>query len=79
MGRKRKMNLIGQHFGRWEILERAPYRISKKWKGTEPIYTKDRNVMWKCKCECGTIKEIPTTRLLKGESKSCGCSRKKLT
>ena len=34
------------------------------------------NKTWRCKCVCGTIKDIKTQRLLSGDSKSCGCMRK---
>lgn len=35
---------------------------------------KNNNRYWLCKCECGNIKEIRAAHLLKGYSKSCGCS-----
>lgn len=28
---------------------------------------------WVCKCECGTIKDIPRSQLLSGHINSCGC------
>jgi len=31
---------------------------------------------WFCKCDCGKEKTLPGTRLVKGEIKSCGCSRR---
>lgn len=30
---------------------------------------------WKCKCDCGTIKNIRTGQLRDGSTKSCGCLR----
>lgn len=30
------------------------------------------NKMWQCKCSCGTVKEIESTSLIRGYSKSCG-------
>lgn len=29
--------------------------------------------LWKCICECGTVKIIPANALLSGNSKTCGC------
>lgn len=31
---------------------------------------------WLCKCDCGTVKEVNRYCILKGGSKSCGCSKK---
>ena len=62
-----KLNLeVGQKFGRWTVLE-----ISKKIKG-------HGNILVRCKCDCGTIKEISHYTLLNGKSVSCGCLRKEL-
>jgi len=38
---------------------------------------KSSNGCWiyKCKCDCGKIKEIPFSRIANGRSKSCGCLR----
>ncbi len=35
---------------------------------------KNNNRYWLCKCDCGIIKEIRASHLLKSYSKSCGCS-----
>lgn len=32
-----------------------------------------------CVCECGTVKSLPTTRLLNGTTRSCGCLRREMT
>lgn len=37
--------------------------------------TKHGNVVWVCKCSCGTVKSIPSGSLRSGHSKSCGCTR----
>lgn len=34
---------------------------------------KNRNALWKCKCQCGNIIEVNATSLLTGNTKSCGC------
>jgi len=35
-----------------------------------------KNIIWKCKCDCGNFVERPITLLKKGHTKSCGCLRK---
>lgn len=62
----RTIDLTGQKFGRWTVIEQAPKR---------PGIT---NAYWKCRCECGNTGEVPGTRLIKGKSLSCGCLRNEL-
>lgn len=59
---KRKINLVGKAFGRLSV-------ISEKGR------SKDGNVMWLCRCDCG--KEITTNgrNLKRGDTNSCGCVR----
>ena len=59
-----KYNLLGQQFGRWTVIDRVPEK------------TKNRGAIWKCQCECGTIKNVPADTLRRGESRSCGCYQK---
>ena len=33
------------------------------------------NVLWQCECRCGKLIEVPATRLLMGNTLSCGCLR----
>lgn len=54
-------NLIGKKFGLLTVLEPTKQR------------TKDRNIVWKCKCECENIFYIDTHSLTRGNTKSCGC------
>lgn len=56
------IDLTGQKFGRWSVLNRAENR--------------GKALMWKCKCSCGTVKKVHGTSLKSGTSKSCGCVRK---
>lgn len=49
----------GQRFGRWTVLEEAG--------------RKHGAVMWKCQCDCGTIKDVSSGHLRNGRSVSCGC------
>jgi uncharacterized Fe-S cluster-containing MiaB family protein len=33
-------------------------------------------VLWNCFCECGNYKDVPSGRLIKGATRSCGCLAK---
>ena len=39
----------------------------------------DKNGRWKCKCDCGTIRSVQKSSLIKGLSKSCGCYKRERT
>lgn len=54
-------DLTGQRFGRLFVLERLGYFPPKKAS------------MYKVMCDCGTIKDVSSTSLLYGSTKSCGC------
>jgi hypothetical protein len=56
----KKLNLIGQKFGRWTVLE---YDNSKK------------QTYFFCRCECGSEKSVYSGNLVRGKSISCGCHR----
>lgn len=55
------IDITGQRFGRWTVIEKAP----DKRKGS--------NMVWKCICDCGTVKYVNGAMLRTGETKSCGC------
>lgn len=55
----KKLNLIGQKFGRLTVLESAP-----------PI---SGRTAWKCECICGKTSIVKTGDLRDGSTKSCGC------
>lgn len=40
---------------------------------------KTGRILWKCKCDCGNIRNIRGTDLHKGRQKSCGCLRTEKT
>lgn len=61
-----KKNLLGQKFGRLLVLE-------------ENGRDSHQNVVWKCQCDCGTIKDIRGTHLTQGKVLSCGCLQKEQT
>lgn len=58
------IDLTGQRFGRWTVLNKAP--------------SKNRMVYWNCQCDCGTIKTVKGASLRNGESQSCGCLHKEI-
>ena len=60
------IDLTGQRFGRWTIIERS-YPNGKS-----------NQVMWLCKCDCGTEKIVIGDTLKRGVTKSCGCLQKEL-
>lgn len=56
----RSENLIGRRFGRLVVIEKSTERY-RGW------------VTWKCICDCGAVKNIPSAYLKNGHTKSCGC------
>lgn len=38
--------------------------------------TKQRSKIWLCSCVCGNLIEVPTSSLVSGNTKSCGCLHK---
>ena len=45
----------------------------------EPTEKRDRgDVVWLCKCKCGTELELPAARLIQNNTLSCGCIQKEL-
>jgi hypothetical protein len=58
-----RVDLAGQRFGRWQVLELAPTRYQDRWP------------QWLCLCACdrGVIRAVRTSELRLGKSKSCGC------
>lgn len=59
-----KLIEINERFSHWVVLEEAPNHISPG--GTS-------RKMYKCRCDCGTIKEVSATQLRTGKSTNCGC------
>ena len=53
--------LAGRKFGRLYVLPEHKPKMRGHYR------------VWKCRCDCGTIKWITGTRLLTGHTKSCGC------
>ena len=56
-----KLNyLIGKRFGRLIVESRTEER-------------QNGSVVWKCKCDCGNYKNVPTHSLQNNHTQSCGC------
>lgn len=51
----------GQEFGRWTTVEYVVNSLP---------------AAWKCRCSCGTERDINIYNLIKGMTKSCGCLRR---
>lgn len=62
MSRQIVMNLVGQRYGRLIVVSRAP--------------NQGRKVCWRCKCDCGNMRDVQTYNLVFGLTKSCGCYRR---
>lgn len=60
----RKLELTDQVFGVLTVLGPAPSRTSKS--------------MWRCQCECGTVRIVCGSSLQGGKTKSCGKCFKRL-
>lgn len=56
------LDLTGQRFGKLTALRRV---------GT----SERREAIWLCRCDCGTLKTVTTTKLRTSHVKSCGCMR----
>ena len=50
------MNLVGERFGRWTVLE--------------PAQSKGYVKYWKCQCDCGTIRNVRQMSLRSGISET---------
>ena len=63
----RAIDLIGQKFGKWTVVEKAERPPTKSL--SKPLY-------WKCRCECGNEQVIPSHNLRCKKTLSCGCNTK---
>ena len=59
------INLLNKKFGHLTVIE-----------DTNKM-TKNRHKIQKCKCDCGSIIEVPGSHLQSGNTQSCGCIRSK--
>ncbi len=59
-------DLKNKRFGKLIVLEATEKRNS------------DRNIIWKCLCDCGNICEVSTNNLIQNYTKSCGCLKEEI-
>ena len=59
----KRNDLKGMVFGRLTVIK-------------EGGRTRDRHILWKCQCECGSIVNVSSRDLVTGHTKSCGCLQK---
>lgn len=57
-------DLTGETFGTLTVIELAA-------RGTR----KAPNAVWRCRCECGSVRELQGNQLTGGYTRSCGCRR----
>jgi len=53
-------NLINQRFGKLTVIKKTDKRDGG-------------SIVWKCQCDCGSIRYVRGTSLIAGVTKSCGC------
>ena len=58
-------DLTGQTVGRWTVLGPLVWRGGVRF--------------WRCRCRCGTVREVRETGLLYGGTQSCGCYQRQRT
>lgn len=54
-----RVDMTGQVFGRWTVESHAG-----RSRGS---------TLWRCRCACGTVRDVPRTNLTGGKTTSCGC------
>ena len=59
-------NWNGRRFGRWLVLGISDHRGNCG------------QIMWRCQCSCGVIKDVAGAGLSSGRSSSCGCLNKEI-
>lgn len=58
------IDLTGKQFGKWTVIEKAE---------RPPTNSPSKPMYWKCHCECGTERIIPSHNLRCKRTLSCGC------
>lgn len=60
---RKTKDLTGQRFGKL---------VAERWLGIE----KHKSV-WRCRCDCGSMTKVTAGALASGNTKSCGCMKRK--
>lgn len=58
----KRIDLTGRRFGRLLVLIESDKRDGS-------------SVVWRCKCDCGNVVDVPARNLLHRSTVSCGCNR----
>lgn len=66
MANSKTIDLTGKKFGHLTVLCKVDYMSRVKLRA-----------IWFCQCSCGKYKEVYSSNLRKGRSRSCGCRGKK--
>lgn len=64
------IDLVGQKYNRLMVIERASDHI---------FPSGNKNICWKCKCECGNEVVVTASHLRSGHTKSCGCYSREMS
>ena len=67
------VDLIGQRFGKLEVLKQGETKEAKFYSKVQDKYYTRKKIYLTCKCDCGNIIEKPISYLISGNCKSCGC------
>lgn len=60
--------VVGQRYGRLVVLARGDDKFHGEGRRRFPT--------WRCRCDCGTERDVLTQSLVRGLSTSCGCVRR---
>lgn len=60
---RRIVDLTGQKFDYWTVRSKDAEKVGL------------REAYWICECNCGAVRSVRSSKLTRGESKSCGCKR----
>ena len=63
-----RIDLTGNTFGAWTVLEFAGTRVVGTKGALKPF--------WLCRCDCGTLRQVEGSTLRNGLSSGCGCTKK---
>lgn len=67
------LRIRGRRFGRWTAIDcvgRRTYTYENLISTTQ---------VWKCRCDCGSVREVLRSNLINGDSTSCGCRAREVS
>ena len=68
VSREKYLVNVGDVFGRWTVID-----------ASVPKPVNSRTTFARCRCECGTVKDVSKRMLHNGGSRSCGCLARELS